>query len=170
MNEALRPTANMMFRSVNIAKEVIIDAPWEDETLWVPINDQVWIRPFLFDVSHGSWSSLLKVGPGASLACHYHTGPVYGYVVQGSWRYLEHDWVANTGTFIFEPPGEMHTLVADAETGMITFFVTQGALIYTDRKTGKQIGFEDVFTRLQHTRRFWNANGLDKAKLQAMVR
>jgi len=169
MNEAMRPNAGMMFRSVNIAKEVIIDAPWQDETLWVPINEQVWIRPFLFDVSHGSWSSLLKVGPGASLACHYHTGPVYGYVVQGSWRYLEHDWVANTGTFIYEPPGEMHTLVADEKTGMITFFVTQGALVYTG-PNGKQIGYEDVFTRLAHTRRFWNASNLDKAKLQAMVR
>jgi hypothetical protein len=52
---------------------------------------------------------------------------------------------------------------------MITFFVTQGALVYTGQN-GRQIGYEDVFTRLAHTRRFWNANGLDKAKLQAMVR
>ncbi|MGD9742295.1 MAG: 2,4'-dihydroxyacetophenone dioxygenase family protein [Dongiaceae bacterium] len=180
MNEASPPpsaatppaattAAALAFRSVNIAKEVIIDGSWKDETLWVPITDQVSIRPFLFDVSGGSWSSLLRVAPGGRLACHYHTGPVYGYVVEGSWRYLEHDWVAKTGTFIFEPPGEMHTLVADPEAGMITFFVTRGALIYTD-KSGRQVGYEDVFTRLAHTQKFWKKSGLDKAQLQAMIR
>ena len=31
--------------------------------------------------------------------------------MRGHWRYLEHDWVAKPGTFIYEPAGEAHTLV-----------------------------------------------------------
>jgi len=31
--------------------------------------------------------------------------------MRGHWRYLEHDWIAKPGTYIFEPAGEAHTLV-----------------------------------------------------------
>ena len=30
----------------------------------------------------------------------------------GKWSYLEHDWVATAGDFVYETPGEAHTLVA----------------------------------------------------------
>ena len=30
----------------------------------------------------------------------------FGYVIKGSWRYLEHDWVAEEGGFVYEPPGK----------------------------------------------------------------
>ena len=36
---------------------------------------------------------------------------VFGLVLRGSWRYLEHDWTAHEGDFVYEPPGEVHTLV-----------------------------------------------------------
>jgi hypothetical protein len=90
-------------------------------------------------------------------------------VLKGSWRYLEHDWVAGEGTFVYEPPGEIHTLEADRKTGMTTFFVTRGALIYTDPR-GQQIGFEDVFTRLERFRRHVAENGLDPAVIERMIR
>jgi hypothetical protein len=53
----------------------------------------------------------------------------------GAWRYLEHDWVAREGSFVYEPPGEIHTLVVDEAVGaaeMITFFNIHGAMIYVD--------------------------------------
>ncbi len=79
-------------------------------------------------------------------------------MLEGAWRYLEHDWVAETGSFIYEPPGEVHTLHADEKRGMSTFFVTRGSLVYTDAR-GKQIGFEDVFTRLARFREHLAAAG-----------
>jgi len=157
------------FRSVNVVPEVVIDAAAGDAGSWVPIAAGVHLRPFLFDCSNGGWSSLIKIAPGGRLACHYHTQPVYGYTLAGSWRYLEHDWVARPGTFIFEPPGEMHTLQADEKDGMTTFFVTRGALVYTDA-AGQQIGYEDVFTRLALARAHYRANSLDERALDRMVR
>ena len=38
---------------------------------------------------------------------------VVGYVIKGAWRYLEHDWVAREGGYVYEAPGETHTLVVD---------------------------------------------------------
>ena len=63
----------------------------------------------------------------------------------------------------------MHTLVADAKTGMTTFFVTRGALIYTDPE-GRQIGYEDVFTRLALCRAHYASTGRDPAELEALIR
>ncbi|PCI44028.1 MAG: hypothetical protein COB51_10795, partial [Moraxellaceae bacterium] len=36
---------------------------------------------------------------------HRHPAMVTGYTLDGAWGYLEHDWVATKGTFIFEPAG-----------------------------------------------------------------
>lgn len=169
MNEMKAPPAPISFRSVNVVSEVIEHFDRNDTKRWVPLRDGVAFRPFLFDVANGGWSSILKIAPGKQLACHYHTQPVYGYTIEGSWRYLEHDWIANAGTFIYEPPGEMHTLVAHETKGMTTFFVTRGSLIYTDA-AGRQSGYEDVFSRLALARAHWAEQGLDAAELDGMMR
>jgi 2,4'-dihydroxyacetophenone dioxygenase len=77
--------------------------------------------------------------------------------------------LAETGSFIYEPPGEVHTLVADEKRGMTTFFVTRGSLIYTD-KAGKQIGYEDVFTRLARFREHLAESGLDQTVADHLIR
>src|SRR5256885_1149081 len=43
---------------------------------------------------------------------HYHPQQVFAYTISGKWGYLEHDWVATAGDFVYEAPGEAHTLVA----------------------------------------------------------
>jgi hypothetical protein len=158
----------MKFSSVNEMSEIVQNVS-ADDPLWVPITDQVQFRPLMFDCSNGAWSNVLKVSPGGSLACHYHTAPVHAFVLEGAWRYLEHDWVAETGSFIYEPPGEMHTLYADETRGMSTFFVTRGSLVYSDA-AGKQIGFEDVFTRLARFREHLSALGLDQTIADQLIR
>jgi len=157
-----------LFAPVNLTSELVIDTE-TDSRLWIQLTEDVRQRPLLFDCTNGAWSNLLSIRPGGLLQCHYHTGPVHAFTLKGSWRYLEHDWVAGQGTFVYEPPGEIHTLRADPETGMTTFFVTRGALIYTDQ-SGRQIGYEDVFTRLARFRRHVSENGLDPAIVERMIR
>ena len=68
------------------------------------------------------------------LSRHCHPSPVYGYVIKGSWRYIEHDWIAREGMFVFEPPGEVHTLVVDDDVEeMITLFHVCGAISITTK-------------------------------------
>jgi len=54
---------------------------------------------------------------------HYHVAGVHGYTMRGRWRYLEHDWIAEPCTYIYEPAGEAHTLVIteDSPEPMIAF-------------------------------------------------
>lgn len=161
-------SAPHVFSAVNLMSELVIPTG-DDDRYWMQLTDDVRQRPLLFDCTNGAWTNLLSIRPGGRLKCHYHTGPVHAFTLRGSWRYLEHDWVAGEGTFVYEPPGEIHTLEADPKAGMTTFFVTRGALIYTDAQ-GQQIGFEDVFTRLARFRRHVAENGLDPKVIDGMIR
>jgi hypothetical protein len=80
------------------------------------------------------FSVVLKGLAGAKLGIHYHVGTVRGYTLRGHWRYLEHDWIAKPGTFIYEPAGEAHTLVVtdDSPEAALVVFMVEGGLIYLD--------------------------------------
>ena len=66
----------------------------DDDRLWVPQAPNVWFRPLLLNTVNGEWVNLLRVTRSGVLSRHRHPAPVHGYVIRGSWRYLEHDWVA----------------------------------------------------------------------------
>ena len=123
---------------------VIPHAVPEDERVWVPQAPNVWFRPLCLNVSQGYWMNLLRVRKSGVLSRHRHPAPVHGYVIRGRWRYLEHDWVATEGSYVFEPPGETHTLVVpDDVAEMITLFQVNGVMYYVD-PWGKAAGYEDV--------------------------
>ena len=116
---------------------------------------------------------VLKGLPGSMVGTHYHVGSVHGYTMRGHWRYLEHDWIAKPGTYIYEPAGEAHTLVIteDSPEPMIAVFVVQGGLIYLDRPTnGGFAAYEDGFTLLELTRKHYRQAGLDQTKLDGLIR
>ena len=95
---------------------------------------------------------------------------VYGYVLKGRWRYLEHDWIAEQGGFVYEPPGEVHTLVVDEPVEeMITMFNVNGAMIYVDEK-GETVGYEDVFTKIELCRKYYEQIGLGADYVNQFIR
>lgn len=153
--------------------QFITNTNFADERMWVPYGDNVWYQPCMFNVTSGGFANVLKVMPGAKLDPHYHVSTVYGFTLQGEWRYLEHDWVAKFGTFIFEPSGEAHTLSvdADAKEPMMAFFCLSACLVYVNKVEGGQIvGYDDGFTLLARAREHYKKVGLDPKLLDAMVR
>jgi quercetin dioxygenase-like cupin family protein len=145
----------------------------DDQRRWVPYAEGVWFQPCCFNVTSGGFSVLLKGLPGAKLGVHYHVGTVHGYTIRGHWRYLEHDWVAKPGTFIYEPAGEAHTLVIteDSPEPALILFIVEGGLIYLDRAAaGTFAAYEDGFTALELTRKYYRESGLDARELDLLVR
>ena len=121
-----------------IQPEIALAALPADERVWVPQAPDVWFRPLLLNTVSGGWCNLLRVRRSGILSRHRHPMLVVGYVIKGRWRYLEHDWIAEEGSFVYEPPGEIHTLtVPDDCPEMITFFNISGAMIYLDEQ-GRQ--------------------------------
>ena len=156
-----------------IQPEIAIAAIPNDERVWVPQAPQVWFRPLLLNTVTGGWCNLLRVRKTGVLSRHIHPSVVVGYVIKGSWRYLEHDWVARQGSFVFEPPGEIHTLVVDGtlddEPEMITFFNISGAMVYLD-EIGQTTGYEDVFTKIEMCRTHYANVGLGKDYVDQFIR
>jgi quercetin dioxygenase-like cupin family protein len=162
----------MIFQLPGIRPEIAEQAIPDDERVWVPQAKDGWFRPLLLNTVTGSWCNLLRVRKSGVLSRHVHPSWVTGYVIKGAWRYLEHDWVAREGAFVYEPPGEIHTLVVDETAGapeMITFFNIHGAMIYLDDE-GKQVGYEDVFSKIEMCRRHYAGNGLGADYVDTFVR
>ena len=141
-----------------------------DPRVWVPQATNVWFRPLMLNRTSGGWLNLLKVTRAGVLSRHVHPAPVHGLVLEGSWRYLEHDWVARKGMYVFEPPGEIHTLVVDADVAeMITFFNISGAMIYLDQED-RTIGYEDVYTKIEMCRAHYHRCGLGADYVDQFIR
>src|SRR5688572_16272983 len=152
------------------AKEIAQPAMPEDERVWVPQMKDVWFRPLLLNTVQGQWCNLLRVRKSGVLTKHLHPAPVHGYVIKGRWYYLEHDWVAETGSYVFEPPGEIHTLTVPEDCPeMITFFNISGCMIYLDADN-KQIGLEDVFTKIDMCRKHYADVGLGTDYVDQFIR
>jgi 2,4'-dihydroxyacetophenone dioxygenase len=142
----------------------------DDELLWVPQTNSVSFRPLCFCVSSGYYVNLLRVRGAGLLSRHRHPGPVHGHVLKGRWRYVEHDWEAIAGSYVFEPPGETHTLVVpEGVDEMITLFHVTGSLLYCD-PDGKVTGAEDVFSKLELAKRHYSKVGLGEDFVQQFVR
>lgn len=118
MDDGVKPMIPAPYTGPNVVgglDEIFIQDAFtnDDERLWVPLAPDRWSRPLCLNVSQGYWVHLTKVKGGGFLSRHRHPAPVHGFVIKGTWRYLEHDWVAGPGSYLFEPPGEIHTLVVD---------------------------------------------------------
>lgn len=150
--------------------ELAVAAVPEDERVWVPQAPDVWFRPLLFNTVTGQWCNLLRVTSSGIVSRHRHPGAVFGYVIKGKWHYHEHPWVAETGHFVYEPPGEIHTLAVPEDCDeMVTFFNITGAMIYLDGDGG-HTGYEDVFTKIDLCREHYGANGLGADYVEQFIR
>jgi quercetin dioxygenase-like cupin family protein len=150
-----------------IAGGLVLDG---DERGWVPQSPAVSFKPLLLNVTQGYYINILWVRASGVLSRHRHHGPVHAFTLRGTWRYLEHDWVASAGDYAFEPAGETHTLVVpDDVHEMATLFHVTGGYTYID-PYGVALGYEDVFTKLEQAIRHYEAVGLGKDYVRRLVR
>ncbi|MET3846474.1 MULTISPECIES: 2,4'-dihydroxyacetophenone dioxygenase family protein [unclassified Paenibacillus] len=119
-----------------------------------------YFKPLRFDLATGTWIYLFKIKSNQVLTRHRHTGgSVIEYNIQGRWRYEGRHWMAKPGTFIFEPPGDIHTLITEDEE-VITLFILGGSLQYFDQDN-QVIGQDDIFTVLKKYRDYCDENGVE---------
>lgn len=135
-----------------------------DDIPWVPQGEGVWFKPLRFDLTTGFWVNLLKVTKGGKVNRHRHTGQVTGYVLQGGWHYAERTWVAKPGSMVWEPPGDIHTLIVHEGAEMITLFSIQGAIQYLD-DADNVIYQDDIFTKIEKYKKCCADLGIKETEL-----
>jgi anti-sigma factor ChrR (cupin superfamily) len=133
---------------------------------WIPQGERVWFKPLRFDLASGRWVNLLKVSGGGKVNRHRHSGgQVLGYCIEGQWHYLEREWAARPGSFIYEPPGDIHTLVVDGAEGMLTLFILEGVIQYLD-DADNVISQDDVFSKLERYLSYCHREGIEPQDLR----
>ncbi|WP_395067887.1 2,4'-dihydroxyacetophenone dioxygenase family protein [Paraburkholderia silvatlantica] len=131
----------------------------EQDSPWVPFGENAAIRHLAFDVRNNIYCNVLWIKSPGVIGTHKHRGMVWAVGLEGSFRYLEYDWVCRPGEFITELPGAAHTLVTDSPTGMKALFWMQGANEFFD-SDGNHLETLDVFWFINHYQSYCEANGL----------
>jgi 2,4'-dihydroxyacetophenone dioxygenase len=148
----------------------IAGAPTGDLRYYVPFSETVSSRPLWISPSRNMWADVLYAsGPGL-VNRHYHPHEVFAYTISGKWGYLEHDWVATAGDFVYETPGEGHTLVAHHHPDpMRVFFIVKGPLLWLDEE-GKSVGHFDVHDYIALARAHYDKVGIGAAYVDTLFR
>jgi 2,4'-dihydroxyacetophenone dioxygenase len=131
----------------------------EAESPYIPFVPNVFIRHLAFDVRNNYAVNILWVKQGGKLGRHRHRGAVTACTLEGSWRYLEYDWVARPGSYVRESPGVTHTLVSDDPNGMKTMFFLNGSLEFYD-DNDILINTIDVFWFINHYVSYCREHGI----------
>lgn len=141
-----------------------------DERYFVPFTDTVSSRPLWISPDQNKWCDILMATSAGLVNRHYHPHSVFAYTISGKWGYLEHDWTATAGDFIYESPGEGHTLVAyEHPDPMKVFFQVTGPLIWLD-ETGEPDGFFDVHSYIEMCRAHYDKVGIGAEYVDTLFR
>jgi 2,4'-dihydroxyacetophenone dioxygenase len=131
---------------------------------WVEQAPGVYFKPLRISPAAGTWVNLLRVEAAGRVSRHRHLGAVQAWVLAGSWRYLEHDWVARPGDYVFEGAGDVHTLVVEPGETMETLFVIDAAYEYLN-DANEVTGVESASSKLAAYRAHCEAEGLPLAPI-----
>jgi 2,4'-dihydroxyacetophenone dioxygenase len=146
------------------------DAPTDDERYYIPLSDTVGSRPLWVSPTQNRWCDILWAKSAGLVNRHYHPQQVFAITLSGKWGYLEHDWVATKGDFVYETPGESHTLIAyEHDEPMKVFFNVTGPLIWLD-ENGESVGTFDVHDYLALARDHYEKVGLGAHLIDELIR
>ncbi|SEB19205.1 alpha/beta fold hydrolase [Variovorax sp. YR216] len=113
----------MFYETIDTALIDVESLPWMP---FAPYSDTIFLKLIKVDPVSGQWITLLKLPPHTELPMHHHAGTVMVWTIAGQWKYIEHDWVAGPGSFVFETAGSRHTPISVGEDEVITLNIVQG--------------------------------------------
>jgi 2,4'-dihydroxyacetophenone dioxygenase len=123
----------------------------EDQVPWVPnlAYPGTSMRLLQADVDAGVYAMAGRLPPGLAVGTHHHTGAVHMFTLSGAWGYREHDFVNRAGSYLYEPPGSIHTLFTPDDNPEVTetLTVVYGTTEYLDAD-GAVIAVSDAATNL----------------------
>jgi len=165
----IKPIANS-FKPGVLPEVYMQDPANSDERYFVPISETVSSRPVWISPQRNMWADILMSKAAGLVNRHYHPHQIFAYTIQGKWGYLEHDWTATKGDFVYETPGEGHTLVCyDSDEAMKVFFVVQGPLIWLDEE-GNGFAHYDVHDYIADARKHYASNGIGADYVDTLFR
>jgi 2,4'-dihydroxyacetophenone dioxygenase len=141
----------------------------DDEKYWMKLTDTVWSRPLVIYAHSGGWIECFRVTGNGLVNRHRHATPVFVYCIEGSFGYLEHDFMLGPGGVLYEPVGETHTFCCFDENGAKAIAVMFGPLVLVD-ETGKDMATITGLDVLDKYREHCESVGLGKSFAEGLIR
>jgi 2,4'-dihydroxyacetophenone dioxygenase len=136
----------------------------------VPLTETVSTRPLWISIAQNRWCDVLMATSAGLVNRHYHPHQVFAYTISGKWGYLEYDWVAGPGDFVYEAPGGSHTLVAyESDEPMRVHFNVTGPLIWLDENGNASAPF-DVFDYIAAAKEHYDKVGIGSDYIDRLMR
>jgi len=146
----------MMYEKINTNYVDAESYPWMP---FAPYTDKAFLKLLKVEPISGTFVTLLKAPGDLVLPKHHHCGTVMVYTVKGKWKYLEHDWTAVAGSFVYETAATSHTPVGAGAGEIITLNIQVGDSLYLDDKDAV-VAIENWKTALDRYLNFCTAKGL----------
>lgn len=143
---------------------------FDDERYFAPLSDTAWSRPLWINIKDNMWADVMLCKSAGLVNRHYHPQEVFAWTISGKWGYLEYDWTATAGSFVYEPPGGSHTLIAyESDEPMRCHFVVRGPLVWLD-ENGDSQGHFDVFDYIALCKEHYEKVGLGAHLIDELIR
>lgn len=159
-----------IFKPVGLTEVYRAKVTEGDDKYYLPMSATVGSKPLWISPQRNMWADVLMAKRAGLINRHYHPQQVFAYTISGKWGYLEHEWIATAGDFVYEPPGESHTLIAyDSDEPMRVFFVVQAPLIWLDEH-GARLASYDVSDYIAAARTHYEQVGIGAAYVDSLFR
>lgn len=153
----LETAMTFAFEKIDTALTDVEALPWMPFT---PYTDEAFLKLLKVNPVTGEWITLLKIPGYMQLPKHHHSGTVIVYTISGSWRYLEHDWIATQGSLVCETAGTQHTPAGVGDDEVCTLNIVMGDWNLIGPE-GQVLAIENWKTMMQRYLDFCRANGIE---------
>lgn len=167
MSSQVTDVNNDILKALHLPKDVVIKIPEADSPLWVKRPAGHFYLPLMFDIAGGITVNVMRYPTPGVIGRHVHDGPVYSYTIEGSWHYPEHEWVAEAGSFVWEPTGDIHTLTVTQS--MTALYVMHGGIVLMD-KDDKPIGYDNCLSLLAYCDQWYRDHGMGADYIKQFIR
>jgi quercetin dioxygenase-like cupin family protein len=138
----------------------------DDDLPWIDYGEGVSRKLVCVRPADDLWIVHSRFPGGRFVQTHRHTGPVFAFTLSGRWKYREYDAVNYAGSFLLEPAGSTHTLIALGSSDEIVdvWFAVWGSVEMLDA-TG---GIERVQDRASQLRWYFEScedQGLERPNI-----
>jgi hypothetical protein len=122
-----------------------------DELPWAELAPGIEMKVLRTGAGTDRYTLMNRFAPGTVLPKHYHHGEVHAWTIEGTWGYLEYDWSATAGDYIYEPSGSIHTLAVPADSAVpavIQFVIEKGLDFLDDDGNAFHVENAETITQL----------------------
>lgn len=122
-----------------------------DELPWAELAPGIEMKVLRTGAGTDRYTLMNRFAPGTVLPKHYHHGEVHAWTIEGTWGYLEYDWTASAGDYIYEPSGSIHTLAVPEDSpgpATIQFVIEKGLDFLDDDGNAFHVENAETITQL----------------------